>query len=52
MLKIQGTGTAIVTPFKKSGVVDEAALRKFVDWQIKNKVEFLVPWALRVKQPL
>lgn len=40
---IKGTGTALVTPFKKTGVVDEAALRKFVDWQIKNKVEFLVP---------
>jgi 4-hydroxy-tetrahydrodipicolinate synthase len=43
MLRIQGTGTAIVTPFKKNQAVDEAALRKFVDWQIKNKVEFLVP---------
>jgi 4-hydroxy-tetrahydrodipicolinate synthase len=40
---IRGTGTALITPFKKTGVVDEAALRKFVDWQIKNKVEFLVP---------
>jgi 4-hydroxy-tetrahydrodipicolinate synthase len=43
MAKLYGTGTAIVTPFKKSGVVDETALRKLVDWQIKNKVEFLVP---------
>lgn len=41
--KIQGTGTAIVTPFKKNGAVDENALRKLVDWQIKNKIEFLVP---------
>ncbi|RPI14114.1 MAG: 4-hydroxy-tetrahydrodipicolinate synthase [Ignavibacteriae bacterium] len=41
--KIQGTGTAIITPFKKNGAVDENALRKLVDWQIKNKVEFLVP---------
>src|SRR5258706_10701794 len=43
MAKLQGTGTALVTPFKKTGVVDEAALRKLVDWQIKNKVDFLVP---------
>jgi 4-hydroxy-tetrahydrodipicolinate synthase len=43
MAKLYGTGTAIVTPFKKNGVVDETALRKLVDWQIKNKVEFIVP---------
>ncbi len=43
MAKLFGTGTALITPFKKTGVVDEAALRKLVDWQIKNKVEFLVP---------
>ncbi len=41
--KITGTGTAIITPFKKNGAVDEHALRELVDWQIKNKVEFLVP---------
>jgi 4-hydroxy-tetrahydrodipicolinate synthase len=41
--KISGTGTALVTPFKKNGAVDEHALRELVNWQIKNKVEFLVP---------
>jgi len=40
---LQGTGTALVTPFKANGAVDEHALRELVDWQIKNKVEFLVP---------
>ncbi len=40
---IRGTGTAIVTPFKKSGVVDEKSLREFVEWQVKSKVEFIVP---------
>jgi len=43
MAQITGTGTAIVTPFKKSGVVDENALRNLVEWQVKNKVEFIVP---------
>ena len=42
-IKLQGTGTALVTPFKDNGAVDEHALRELVDWQIKNKVEFLVP---------
>jgi len=40
---IKGTGTAIVTPFKSSGVVDEKSLRKLIEWQVKNKVEFIVP---------
>ncbi len=39
----QGTATALVTPFKKDGSVDEAALRDFVDFQIEGKVEALVP---------
>jgi 4-hydroxy-tetrahydrodipicolinate synthase len=43
--KIWGTGTALVTPFKKNGAVDEHGLRELVDWQIKSKVEFLVSCA-------
>jgi 4-hydroxy-tetrahydrodipicolinate synthase len=43
MAKLQGTGTALVTPFKSNGSIDEKSLREFVNWQIKNKVEFLVP---------
>lgn len=41
--KIQGTGTALVTPFKKDGSIDESSIRNLVEWQIENKVEFLVP---------
>lgn len=43
MSRLTGTGTALVTPFKKNGTIDEKSLRGLVDWQIKNKVEFLVP---------
>ncbi len=43
MKKLHGTGTALVTPFKKNGTIDEQSIRNLVDWQIKNKVEFLVP---------
>lgn len=43
MAKLTGTGTAIVTPFKSNGAVDEASLRKLVDGQIKSKIDFLVP---------
>jgi len=41
--KFQGTATAIVTPFKKDGSIDEEALRRFVDFQISGSVEALVP---------
>ena len=39
----RGTATAIITPFKKDGSIDEAALRRFVDFQIAGGVEGLVP---------
>lgn len=41
--KFQGTGTALVTPFKKDGALDEAALRRLIDFQIKGGVEALIP---------
>lgn len=42
-IKFQGTATAIITPFKKDGSIDEPALRRFVDFQIAGGVEALVP---------
>src|SRR6266581_325440 len=39
----QGTGTAMVTPFKDDGSVDEKALRRFVDFQIDGRVDILLP---------
>jgi 4-hydroxy-tetrahydrodipicolinate synthase len=40
---LHGCGTALVTPFTASGEVDEVALRAFVDWQIDEGVDFVVP---------
>jgi 4-hydroxy-tetrahydrodipicolinate synthase len=40
---LTGCGTALVTPFSANGAVDEAALRRFVEWQIAEGVHFLVP---------
>ena len=42
-LLFRGTATALVTPFKKDGTVDEATLRDLVDLQLKGKTEALVP---------
>jgi 4-hydroxy-tetrahydrodipicolinate synthase len=40
---LTGCGTALVTPFDETGAVDESALRAFVDWQIAEGIDFLVP---------
>jgi len=38
-----GVGTALVTPFTKSGALDEAATKRLAKRQIDNGVHFLVP---------
>ena len=40
---LRGCGTALVTPFTKSGEIDEAALRSFVEWQVEQGIHFVVP---------
>jgi len=42
-MKLRGCGTAIVTPFKSDGSIDEPALRSFVNWQVVQGIDFLVP---------
>jgi 4-hydroxy-tetrahydrodipicolinate synthase len=41
--RLVGCGTALVTPFLDDGSVDEGALRRLVEWQIGEGVDFLVP---------
>ena len=46
MSSFRGTFTVTVTPFTPDGrAVDEAVLRRFVDWQIANGVHGLIPVA-------
>lgn len=40
---LRGCATALVTPFTTEGAVDEAALRRLVEYQIAGGVELLVP---------
>jgi 4-hydroxy-tetrahydrodipicolinate synthase len=40
---LAGCGTALVTPFRRDGQVDEAALKRFVEWQVAEGVHFVVP---------
>jgi 4-hydroxy-tetrahydrodipicolinate synthase len=43
MKSLRGCGTALVTPFRKDGSIDEPALRSLVEWQVESKIDFLVP---------
>lgn len=40
--RLRGCGTAIITPFKGDESLDEAALRRFIEFQITGGVDFLV----------
>ena len=42
-LLFRGTGTALVTPFDINGNVDERALHRLVEFQLRNGVEALLP---------
>jgi 4-hydroxy-tetrahydrodipicolinate synthase len=42
-MQLRGCGTALVTPFRQDGSIDEAALRNLVAWQVESGVDFLVP---------
>ncbi|MEO8024941.1 MAG: 4-hydroxy-tetrahydrodipicolinate synthase [Bryobacteraceae bacterium] len=47
----QGCGTAIVTPFKADGSLDEGTLRKLVRRQIEEGIHFLVPCGTTGESP-
>ena len=40
---LTGCGTALATPFTSTGAIDENALRGFVEWQLDEGIDFLVP---------
>jgi 4-hydroxy-tetrahydrodipicolinate synthase len=41
-METTGCGTALVTPFRADGSIDELALRALVNWQIDAGIDFLV----------
>lgn len=51
MSSFSGVGTALITPFHEDGSLDENALAKFVDWQIAEGVNFLVPCGTTGENP-
>lgn len=48
---LQGCGTALVTPFKAEGALDEAALRRVVAYQLQEGIDFLVPCGTTGESP-
>ncbi len=42
-MKLQGCGTALVTPFHSDGSLDEPSLRALVNSQLENGVSILIP---------
>lgn len=40
--QLKGCGTAMITPFRRDESIDEAAFRRFVEFQITGGVDFLV----------
>jgi 4-hydroxy-tetrahydrodipicolinate synthase len=50
-MMFRGVGTALVTPFTDSGALDEAAYARFVDWQIAEGINFLVPCGTTGENP-
>ena len=40
---IRGCGTALVTPFRQDGSIDHDALRRLVQFQLREGIDFLVP---------
>src|SRR5205809_5535981 len=47
----RGLGTALVTPWTETGALDEAALERFVDFEIDGGVNFLVPCGTTGENP-
>jgi 4-hydroxy-tetrahydrodipicolinate synthase len=41
-METTGCGTALVTPFREDGAIDEVALKALVNWQIESGVDFIV----------
>lgn len=42
-MELSGCGTALVTPFRLDGGLDEPALIRLVNWQIESGIDFLIP---------
>src|SRR5215472_12300017 len=49
--RFTGTGTALVTPFRPDGALDEVALHGLIQRQIEAGIDFLVPCGTTGESP-
>ncbi|HXI12270.1 MAG TPA: 4-hydroxy-tetrahydrodipicolinate synthase [Thermoanaerobaculia bacterium] len=47
----RGLGVALITPFRRDEALDERAFRKFLEWQIAEGTDFLVPCGTTGENP-
>jgi 4-hydroxy-tetrahydrodipicolinate synthase len=50
-MTFRGLGTALITPWRPDGSLDEGAFARFIDWQIEQGVNFLVPCGTTGENP-
>ncbi len=50
-MQFKGVYTALITPFTKTGAVDEQAFQEFIEWQIGQGVHGLVPCGTTGESP-
>src|SRR5260370_9062074 len=50
-MNFQGLGTGLIPPWRPDGSLDEAAFARFIDWQIAEGVNFLVPCGTTGENP-
>jgi 4-hydroxy-tetrahydrodipicolinate synthase len=50
-MTLNGCGTALVTPFRSDGSLDEETLSKLVEWQIESGIHFLVACGTTAETP-
>ena len=48
---LKGCGTALVTPFRDDGALDEGAFRRLLRYQVENGIHFLVPCGTTGESP-
>ena len=50
-MKLQGCGTALVTPFRTDGSIDERALYELARWQVESGIDWLVACGTTAETP-
>src|SRR6187402_1257725 len=50
-MELTGCGTALVTPFRQDGRVDERALYALVEWQVVSGIDWLVACGTTAETP-